>query len=53
MDAGTITFYKNGSSLGVAFSGISGTYYPTNGILDTASHTTNFGATAFAYTPPV
>ena len=28
MDAGTITFYKNGSTQGQAFSGISGTYHP-------------------------
>lgn len=54
MDAGTITFYKNGSSQGQAFSGLSGTLYPANsiGASSNVSHTANFGASAFAYSIP-
>lgn len=55
MDGGTITFYKNNASQGVAFTGLTGTMYPAWGI-----HTStnlkgviaNFGATALTYTPP-
>ena len=54
MDAGTLTFYKNGVSQGQAFSGITDEVYPvwggTGGTASAAS--LNFGATAFAYTPP-
>ena len=28
LDSGTLTFYKNGVSQGIAFTGLSGTYYP-------------------------
>lgn len=55
LDAGTITFYRNGVSLGVAFSDISGTVYPAISIFDfnnRAAVTANFGATAFAYSVP-
>ena len=52
LDAGSITFYKNGTSQGTAFTGIaSGTYYPgiscyaTTGIF-------NAGQRPFAYTAP-
>jgi len=55
MDAGTITFYKNGSSQGQAFSGISGTAVPcvigakgTNN----ASAAVNFGQRPFAFSAP-
>lgn len=53
MDAGTVTFYKNGVSQGQAFSGLTGTIY-AGGTTDTssASFTANFGATAFAQTVP-
>lgn len=55
MDAGTITVYKNGVSMGLMFSGLTGTVYPMLAG-DTAASagalTCNFGATAFAYTPP-
>lgn len=53
MDAGTITFYKNGASVG-SFSGLTGTIYPACGnfTATTGSGTANFGASAFAYTPP-
>jgi len=55
MDAGTITFYKNGSSQGQAFSGIMGTATPcaigfSGGTSPSASF--NFGQRAFAYTAP-
>jgi hypothetical protein len=54
-DVGTLTFYKNGISQGQAFSGLSGTFYPTltnesSGAMGIA--TLNTGATPFAYTPP-
>jgi len=53
LDGGTITFYKNGVSQGVAFSSIpSNTYFPSIGILSTESFTINFGQRPFAYTPP-
>ncbi len=55
LDAGTITFYKNGSSQGAAFSGISSTYsYHFCCFCRTTSDTVawNFGQRSFAYTPP-
>jgi hypothetical protein len=53
MDAGTITFYKNGSSQGQAFSGISGgNFRPSTYLYNNASTTANFGQRPFAYTPP-
>ena len=54
-DAGTLTLYKNGVSLGVAFSGIpSGdTYFPMAAAYGTTSISNlNFGQRAFAYTAP-
>ena len=51
MDAGTITFYKNGTTQGQAYSGISGTAVPTV-IGVSASAVFNFGQRAFAYTVP-
>jgi hypothetical protein len=55
LDAGTLTFYKNGVSMGTAFSSISGTYSAglgdsSNSISVTAN--VNFGQRAFAYTAP-
>jgi len=55
MDAGTITFYKNNTSQGQAFTGISGTYMPfmiSNASNDTTAGNFNFGQRPFAYTPP-
>jgi hypothetical protein len=59
MDAGTLTFYKNGASQGQAFSGLSGTFAPSGSLYtDTVSGTYtadsqfNFGQRPFAYTPP-
>lgn len=55
MDAGTLTFYKNGVSQGVAATGLTGTMYPMIGGASnggTSSASANFGATAFAYSVP-
>jgi hypothetical protein len=51
-DAGTLTFYKNNTSQGTAFSGLSGSdgYYPIAGYFGTFN--INFGQRPFAYTPP-
>lgn len=55
-DAGTITFYKNGVSQGVAFSSIpSNVWFPAfsdgSGSFGNADYA-NFGQRPFAYTPP-
>jgi len=54
MDAGTITFYKNGTSQGQAFSGITVDVMPawggTGNSISTANM--NFGQRPFAYTAP-
>jgi hypothetical protein len=52
-DAGSLTFYKNNSSQGVAYTGLtSGPYmfidFPYSG----AVHNVNFGQLGFTYTPP-
>jgi len=53
MDAGTLTFYKNGTSQGTAFTGLTGSYlpvmasYPGSGGL-----IANFGQRPFAYAAP-
>ena len=55
LDAGTITFYKNGVSQGVAYTGISGNYTPAVGDGQNATSYTfdlNCGQRPFAYTPP-
>lgn len=54
MDAGTLTFYVNGVTTGVAFTGLSGTLFAMfgGGAGSYSSATANFGATAFSYTPP-
>jgi len=55
MDAGTITFYKNGTSQGVAFTGLSGTFAPAfsaNGNSSGITCNINFGQRPFAYTAP-
>jgi len=56
-DAGTLVFYKNGTSQGTAFSSISGTYFPAVSDLDNntgrnSTFVVNFGQRPFAYTPP-
>jgi hypothetical protein len=54
MDAGTLIFYKNNTSQGTAFSGLSGTFAPaaSAGGSSGASMTANFGQRPFAYTAP-
>jgi hypothetical protein len=58
MDAGTIVFYKNNTSQGTAFTGLSGTYSPafadTGGasIIYAITFAVNFGQRPFTYTPP-
>jgi hypothetical protein len=52
LDAGTITFYKNGVSQGVAWTGLSGEFAPATGLYSTSNHDVNFGQRPFAYTPP-
>ena len=51
-DAGTLIFYKNNSSQGTAFTGISGTFYPAFGLQNTSAYAINFGQRPFSYTPP-
>jgi hypothetical protein len=55
LDAGTLTFYKNGVSQGTAFSSISGTFVPALSDGSSAGGSTfvcNFGQRPFAYTAP-
>ena len=53
MDAGTLVFYKNGTSQGTATTGLTGTWFPAFRCFGTSSIlTTNFGQRPFAYTPP-
>jgi hypothetical protein len=52
-DAGTLTFYKNNTSQGTAFTGITGTFTPAcGGRFTNDSWYMNFGQRPFAYTPP-
>lgn len=53
-DAGTLTLYKNGVSLGTAFTGIpADTYFPVAGAYNASSTSyLNFGQRPFAYTAP-
>jgi hypothetical protein len=55
LDVGEVTFYKNGVSQGVAFTGISGQFAPAVGDAQNATSytwTLNAGQRAFAYTAP-
>jgi hypothetical protein len=54
MDAGTLVFYKNGTSQGTAYTGITGTKIPavSNGVSSTQTCAFNFGQRPFAYTAP-
>lgn len=53
MDAGTITFYKNNVSQGIAFSGLTGAIYAGTSMSSTSiTVVANFGATALVYAPP-
>lgn len=58
IDAGTLEFWKNGVSQGVAYTGIAaGSWFPASGGASNSTPVTqvtaNFGATAWAYTPTV
>ena len=55
--AGSLTFYKNNTSQGVAFTGITGSYcafvsLATGGSSKTIVGSVNFGQQPFTYTPP-
>ena len=51
--AGTLTFYKNNVSQGVAFSGLAaGTWFLGISCYGTATASINFGQRPFTYTPP-
>jgi hypothetical protein len=52
--AGTLTFYKNGTSQGTAYTGISGTFGAMNGSGSSSGTVSsfNFGQQPFKYTPP-
>lgn len=54
MDAGTVTFYKNGASQGQAYTGLTGTVYAAvdQATNESDQQTINFGATSFAETVP-
>lgn len=54
MDGGTLEFFKNNTSQGVAYnSGLTGTIYAMmSNIENTCASTANFGATALTYSPP-
>ena len=52
LDAGTLTFYKNGSSQGSAYTGLSGTFSPYFAQSSDPKSLVNFGARPFAHTPP-
>ena len=50
VDNGTITFYKNGTTQGVAFTGLtSGPYFPAVSVYHPDQLVANFGQRAFAY----
>ena len=53
MGAGTIEFFKNGVSAGVAFTNLTGALFPTTALFSGGNNmTANFGATPFTYSPP-
>jgi len=52
MDAGTLTFYKNNTSQGTAFTSLSGLFSPTFWQYLGYTWNANFGQQPFAYTPP-
>jgi len=52
LNAGTLIFYKNNTSQGTAFTGLSGTFAPAAGDGATNAWVANFGQQPFVYTPP-
>jgi hypothetical protein len=52
-DVGSITFYKNNVSQGVAYTGLTGPFYPAHCAFSSGeSMAVNFGQQGFKYTPP-
>ena len=51
-DNGEITYYKNGVSQGVAFTGVTEKLTPASCLFGTATHNYNFGQLPFAYAVP-
>ena len=51
LDAGTLTYYKNNTSQGTAFTGLTGTFIPAFSCRS-GSLNINFGQRPFSYTPP-
>jgi hypothetical protein len=52
LNSGTLTFYKNNVSQGVAFTGLTGEWFPLIRTDATANSFINFGQRPFTYTPP-
>jgi hypothetical protein len=52
MDAGTLTYYKNNTSQGTAFTGLSGSFMPASSVAQSCTLYHNFGQRPFSYTPP-
>ena len=52
MDAGTLVFYKNNTSQGTAYTGLSGTFFPAFNARNASNNDANFGQRPFTYTPP-
>jgi hypothetical protein len=52
MDAGTLTFYKNNTSQGTAYTGLSGLFSPAFSGQTSSVINANFGQRPFSYTPP-
>jgi hypothetical protein len=48
----SITFYKNNTSQGVAFSGLTGDFFPCFSATHASAASINFGQRPFTYTPP-
>ena len=51
-DAGTLIFYKNNTSQGTAFTGLSGTFFPMFSQFGTITGYANFGQRPFSFSPP-
>jgi hypothetical protein len=51
-DTGTLSFYKNGTSQGTAYSSLTGQFSPAIGVNGSDSMAANFGQRPFSYTPP-
>ena len=51
-DNGEITYYKNGVSQGVAFTGVTERLTPASALYGSATHNYNFGQTPFTYAVP-